>query len=125
MAKKKSNIGKLLRMVFGLIINLAILVFLIEGFSYAFSFTYRVFDDPPYKSGDTSTVTVTIPADSSSADVIELVYDSGAIEDKYVFMAKTYLEGYYKAMKPGVYELSPSMTNSQILQLLTGQAKKE
>lgn len=125
MAKKKNTILKLLHMVFELIVDLAILVFLIEGFSYAFGFTYRVFDDPPYKPGDTSTVTVTILADSSSADIIEQVYDSGVVEDKYVFMVKTYLEGYYKTMKPGVYELSPSMTNSQILQLLTGQAKKE
>lgn len=125
MAKKKSNVYKGLRMVFGLIVNLAIIVFLIEGFSYAFGFTYRMFDDPPYKPGDTTTVSLTILEDSSSMDVVEQVYDSGVIADKYVFIAKTYLEGYYKTIKPGVYELSPSMTNSQILQTITGQVKEE
>lgn len=125
MAKKKSNAYKALQMIFGLIVNLAIIVFLIEGFSYAFGFTYRMFDDAPYKPGDTSTVSVTILADSSSKDIVEQVFESGVVEDKYVFMAKTYLEGYYKTMKPGTYELSPSMTNSQILQLITGQVQEE
>lgn len=125
MAKKKSNVYKGLHLVFGLLINLIIVILLIEGFTYAFGFTYRIFDDTPYKAGDTSTVTVTILADSSSADIIEQVYDAGVIEDKYVFMAKTYLEAYYKSMKPGTYELSPSMTNTQILQTITGQSVEE
>ncbi len=125
MAKKKNTIYTGLRIVFGLLVNLIIVIILIEGFSYAFHFTYRMFGDFPYRPGDTSTVTITILADSSSMDVIDQVYDSGVIEDKYVFMAKTYLEGYYKSMKPDTYELSPSMTNTQILQTLTGQLPED
>ena len=125
MAKKKSNVYKGLHLVLGLLVNLIIVILLIEGFTYAFSFTYRMFMDTPYKAGDSSTVTVTILADSSSRDIIDQVYDSGVVADKYVFMAKTYLEGYYKSMKPNTYELSPSMTNTQILQTLTGQAVDE
>lgn len=125
MAKKKSGIYTGLRIVLGLLVNLVIVIILIQGFTYAFNFAYKVFADTPYRPGVTDTVTVTVLADSSSKDIIEQVYDSGVIEDKYVFMVKTYLEGYYKKMKPNTYELSPSMTNSQILQLLTGQTLEE
>lgn len=125
MAKKKSATFKLICMLFSMIINLAIIVFLIEGFTYSFGFTYRMFNDAPKNAADKTTVTVSVLEDSSSRDIIDLVYDAGVVEDKYVFMAKTYLEGYYKKMKPGVYELSQSMTNTQILQTLTGQIKEE
>ena len=125
MTKKKSATFKFICMLFSMIVNLAIIVFLIEGFTYSFGFTYRMFNDAPKNAADKTTVTVSVLEDSSSRDIIDLVYDSGVVEDKYVFMAKTYLEGYYKKMKPGVYELSQSMTNSQILQLLTGQTKEE
>ncbi len=125
MAKKKSATFKFICMLFSMIINLAIIVFLIEGFTYSFGFTYRMFNDAPKNAADKTTVTVSVLEDSSSRDIIDLVYDAGVVEDKYVFMAKTYLEGYYKKMKPGVYELSQSMTNTQILQTLTGQIKEE
>lgn len=125
MAKKKSATFKFICMLFSMIINLAIIVFLIEGFTYSFGFTYRMFNDAPKNAADKTTVTVSVLEDSSSRDIIDLVYDAGVVEDKYVFMAKTYLEGYYKNMKPGVYELSQSMTNTQILQTLTGQIKEE
>ncbi len=125
MAKKKNSTFRALRMVFGLLVNLMIIILLLEGFTYAFHFTYQIFDDTPYKAGDSSTVTVTVLADSSSSEVIDLVYDAGVIADKYVFMAKTYLEAYYKNFQPGSYDLSPSMTNTEILMILTNQTAEE
>ncbi len=125
MAGKTNPVMKGLKFVFGLLVNLIIVILIIQGFTFSFEFGNAIFADLPKNGADTSKVTVTILADSSSKEVIDQIYDSGVIDDKYVFMVRTYVEKYYKQMMPGTYELSPSMSTTEILQTITGQVAEE
>ncbi len=125
MAAKKNPVYKGLKFVFGLLVNLIIVIIIVQGFTYSFAFGNAIFANEPKDVTDTIKTPVTILSDSSSMEVVEQIYDSGMVKDKYVFIVRTYVEGYYKQMMPGTYELSPSMSYTEILQTITGQAVEE
>ena len=118
--EKDSFLKSALKFVFNSCVNLIILFVLYQGFNSAFTFGYNIFNELPAEPTNKDVIVLDIPKDSSSKEVIKIVEDSGAIRDKYQFIIKTYLGSYYKKFQPGSYEVNKSMTDTEILDMITG-----
>ena len=123
--KTESHLKTALFYAVELLLDVLIIYVIVKGFSLAYTLSYETFSDSSKNAGDVSYHVVTIPPDSSTSTVAEVLYDEGLIKNKYVMMAKIKLGGYGPMIRPGKYALSPSMTYNQILKILTTDPTKE
>lgn len=108
-----------LRMVLQLLINVVILLLLLQVFTVAYNFSYKVFTDSAMNPTSKKEVEFVIQPDSSTLEIVDSLVESGLVPDKYVMLAKIYLSSYHGKMMPGTYVLSPSMTQDEILKAIT------
>ena len=123
--KTESRIKSALFYAVELLIDVLIVFVIVRGFSVAYSFSYEVFSDSAKTPGDISYTVVTIQPDFTSMSVSETLYDKGVIKNKYVMLAKIKLGEYGSEIKAGKYAISPSMTYDEIINVITGNVKKE
>jgi len=111
---------KILRFLFGLLINVCILFVLVKGFSYSFDFAYQVFSTTAVEPGSNKKTAITITDDEPLLDIADSLKKSGVIDNKYAFILKVRINGDAGKMKPGTYAMSPSNTNQEIIDIITG-----
>ncbi|MCM1495000.1 MAG: hypothetical protein NC089_04305 [Bacteroides sp.] len=116
---------KALRLVLQVLINAVIILVLIRVFMYAYDFSYQVFTDNCLNPMNKSEVQFEIPPDSTTMEIVDALVEDGLVADRYVMLAKVYLSSYHGKMMPGIYTLSPSMTQDEILKTITGTAVEE
>lgn len=114
-----------IRIVFRTLINVVIVLLVIQTFMASYNFFYKVFTDTSVDSSDFTEIQFVIPPDSSTTEIVDLLVEDGLVEDKYVMLAKVYLSSYYGKMLPGTYVLSKSMTQTEILEIITGTDEEE
>lgn len=102
------------------VVNLLIVFFLVDGFVWAYGFSYNLFTDVPYMSGQTEFITVTIEENESAKDIAEELYTAKIIEDKYVFLARAYLGRYTNRMQAGEYRVSSTMSPDTLCKKFCG-----
>lgn len=122
---KNSNkkVKKTLNIVLGLLINLVIVLILVQAFSMAFNFGYKVFADISCDANDTVNRDVTILPDSSTMEIVDTLVDAGVVKDKYVVLVKIKLGKYNSKLMPGTYQLNPSMTMDEVLDVISGETE--
>lgn len=104
--KSKKRSGKL-------VILLLILVIAVGGgYMYA-----RGIGEPLDSSSDVS-VSVDIPAGSGTSAIGQILEDNGIIKSQLQFKIKSRLDGNDGKYKTGVYELSPSMSMDEVMQII-------
>lgn len=118
------NMKKALRLVLQVLINAIIILLLIQIFTLAYNFSYKVFTDSCMNPNNTQEVAFVIQPDSSTTEIVDDLIAEGLVQDRYVMLAKIYLSSYHGKMKPGTYTLSPSMTQDAILKAITGTGDK-
>lgn len=109
-----------LRVSLRMLINIIIVFFLVEGFIYAYHFSYAVFADVPYMSGQNNMITVTIQEGESAKDVAVMLYNNRIIENEYVFLIRVYLGKYQNRIKAGTYNVNSTMSPDTICKLFSG-----
>lgn len=114
-----------IRIVFYILIDVVIVLLVIQAFIAAYNFSYKVFTDQPGSYLESPQVQVVIPPDSSTAEIVDILIDSDVVEDKYVMLAKIYISSYHGKLMPGTYVLSKTMTQSEILKILTHTEDEE
>ncbi|MBR0146343.1 MAG: endolytic transglycosylase MltG [Eubacterium sp.] len=122
--KTESRLKAALFYATALLVDVLIVYLIVKGFSTAYSLSYEVFSDSSVNRGDLSTVVITIPPDSSTTSVSELLYENKLIKNKYVMMAKIKLGDYGGLIQAGKYVLSPSMTYDEIIRVITHTEEK-
>ncbi|MBO4991440.1 MAG: endolytic transglycosylase MltG [Firmicutes bacterium] len=101
----------------GLLIAVILLVAIIAAGAVGFSMVMGSADkalDPT----DTASVTVTIPSGTTTNGIGTILVESGIIESADSFKLQSKLKGMDGKYKAGEYTLSPSMTMTQIMDLL-------
>ena len=101
----------------GLLIAVILLVAIIAAGAVGFSMVMDSADkalDPT----DTASVTVTIPSGTTTNGIGTILVESGIIESADSFKLQSKLKGMDGKYKAGEYTLSPSMTMTQIMELL-------
>lgn len=116
---------KALRLVLQVLINIVIILLLIQVFMYAYNFAYKVFTDTCMNPINKAEVEFVIPPDSSTMEIVDSLVEAELVEDKYVMLAKVYLSSYHGKIMPGTYILSPSMTQDEIMKIITGSTDEE
>lgn len=114
-----------IRMVVRTLINVVIILLVIQAFMASYNFFYRVFTDTSVDSSDFTEIQFVIPPDSSTTEIVDMLVEEELVEDKYVMLVKVYLSSYYGKMLPGTYVLSKSMTQTEILKIITGTIENE
>ena len=130
--KKKTNADEMVRKVFkrssgfmwGLLVNLVIVFFVIKLFSYSFNFAYGVFGKTAKNPMSRDYKLIEIQADSSIMQFGEALENAEIIKDKYVFWAKVKVKGYGDKIVAGKYTLCASMTYDEILEKICHIEKK-
>lgn len=109
--------------VVGAICRVAIIVFAVyaiyQGALKCYDYGYRIFTEPAISSGEGRTVTVAITEDMSASDIGHLLENKGLIRDAKLFVLQYYLSEYLKDVKPGIFELSTSMTAEEMMEAMT------
>lgn len=108
-----------------LLIDVALILIIVRGFSTSFSFAHDVFYDRAMTPGSNELVTVKIEDGFTTSSVAESLVDAGVINNKYVMVAKIKVGEYGNKIVEGTYALSPGMTSNQILAIITHQIDME
>ncbi len=122
--EKRKNVrtAKIIGAVFSSILRVIVIVALVlviyKGAMYFYDFGYRVFKQDPMTMGEGRTVTVTITEDMSLKAMGQTLLENGLIEDTNMFAVQFYLSEFQKNIKPGIYELSTSMTVEEMLEVM-------
>ncbi|MBR0210207.1 MAG: endolytic transglycosylase MltG [Firmicutes bacterium] len=115
--KKKGGAGFIIL----LLLVVFALIYIIASKVYSDYKNYDVALDP----SDTASVAVTIPSGSTTTSIAQILYDNGIIPDVKKFKMKSRLNGLDGTFQAGDYQFSPSMTTSEIMELLQSGRKAE
>lgn len=119
------NMKNALRMVLQLLINIVIVLLLLQVFTQAYNFSYKVFTDSAMNPNSTKEIEFVIEPDSSTVEIVDALVEQGLVADKYVMIAKIYLSSYHGKMMPGIYTLSPAMSEDTILKAISRSDEEE
>ena len=117
------KMGNLVAGVSGMVIRAALIVgavyIIYKGSLVCYDYGYRVFTEPALKPESQQVVTVAITKDMSAKEIGAMFERKGLIGDVKLFVLQYYLSEYHAEVKPGVYDLSPSMTVEQMMEAMT------
>lgn len=92
---------------------------------WSYDFGYRIFSDEPMEAGIGRTISVAIVDGKSVKEVGELLENKGLIRNSTLFVFQEKFSEYEGLMKPGVYELSTSMTPQEIIEFMATEQVEE
>ncbi len=123
---KSSNlIMAVLGAIFRVVVAIAAVYIIYQGAILCYNYGYRIFTEPALSAGEGRTVTVAITDDMSPKEIGQLFENKGLVRDARLFMLQYYLSEYVKDVKPGVFELSTSMTAEEMMEAMTVTADND
>lgn len=115
--------------VLGVIVRVVIVVlaayFIYKGALACYDYGYRIFAEPAVSPGEGRTITVAITEDMTPSQIGELFENKGLVKDGRLFMLQYYLSEFKDDVKPGVFELSTSMTAEEMMEAMTATADED
>ena len=123
------DIKQLIGSVIETIIKIAAVVFLVS-FVYetavkAYDYGYRVFAEEPVSVGEGRTISISVGAGDSVRDIGKNLEEKGLIRDANLFFVQELLSEYHGKILPGIYDLSTSMTNDEMLEIMSSEPEEE
>ncbi|MBR5641005.1 MAG: endolytic transglycosylase MltG [Firmicutes bacterium] len=115
--KKKKGFGGVIL----LLIIIFVLIYIIASKVYTDYKNYNAVMD----RNSQEIISVTIPAGSTTTGIAEILYENGIIPDVKKFKLKSRLNGLDGTFQAGDYQFSPSMSTSEIMELLQNGRKAE
>lgn len=123
--EKNSVVSVVLSICIRTIVNLMIIFFMYEVLVQSYSFSYMLFADIPYMSGQNSPITITVEEGENAKDIARELYDNRIIENQYIFLARAYLGKYSGKMRAGSYAVSSTMSPDTICRMLCGMQTEQ
>lgn len=120
----ESAYGVVLGICVRTLINAVFLLLLIEGFTYSYRFSYKLFADLP-KAASYDMKDITIEEGSTAKEVSILLEANEIIDNRYIFLARAYLGKYNKKIIEGTYSLGAGMTPDEICRTICGMQSEE
>lgn len=116
--KRKSSFSRTGTLI--LAVAVIILGYLIA--SRAYDFGYRLFAEKPMSLAPGIEKVVVIEEDMSLRQVAKLLEDGGVIRDAGIFKMQNKFSHYSSSFEAGTYTLNTSMTNEEIMAVLSGES---
>lgn len=115
----KQVAGAFLGVIFKIVIWAIIIMVVYKYAIYGYSFGFQVFSDRPVATASTGVViNVPILEGKSNMEIARLLKEKGLIEDANVFYVQLLLSDYKDEIKPGIYDLSTTMTAEEMIKLM-------
>lgn len=115
--------------VFGMIIKVAVsvvvIIFVYKAALTGYEFGYQIFDQQPMTHGNGRTVTVAVTENMSAKEMGKMLKENGLIQNTALFMAQYYLSEFREEVKPGIYDLSTSMTVEEMMEIMAADREEE
>ena len=123
------DIKQLIGSVVETVIKIAAVVFLVS-FVYdtavkAYDYGYRVFAEEPVTVGEGRTISISVGAGDSVKDIGKNLEEKGLIRDANLFFVQELLSEYHGKIIPGIYDLNTSMTNDEMLEIMSSEPIEE
>ena len=123
------NNGQVAGTVFGTILKFVVLAVFVLGIYNmsitAYDYGFRIFGESPVSQGEGSLITVTIPEGKSVKEIGEILVSKGLIRDAKLFYIQEMVSAYKGELKPGIYELSTSMTAEEMMAIMAKEPEDE
>ena len=116
--KRKSSFSRTGTLI--LAVAVIILGYLIA--SRAYDFGYRLFAEKPMSLAPGIEKVVVIEEDMSLRQVAKLLETGGVIRDAGIFKMQNKFSHYSSSFEAGTYTLNTSMTNEEIMAVLSGES---
>lgn len=113
--KSGNVVVALLGAIFRVVVAILAVYVIYQGALICYDYGYRIFTEPALSSGEGRTVTVAVTEDMSPSDIGRLLENKGLIRDAKLFTLQYYLSEYREDVKPGIFELSTSMTAEDMM----------
>lgn len=105
--------------IFRVVVAVLAVFVIYRGAVTCYNYGYRIFTEPAVSSGEGRTVTVAITESMSASEIGELFESKGLVRDAGLFTLQYYLSEFKADVKPGVFELSTSMTAEEMMEAMT------
>lgn len=123
---KVSNIvGAVFSTIFKVAVAIVVVILIYKGAMMGYDFGYRIFDQEPMTTGEGRTVSVAVTENMSATEMGQMLKEKGLIEDTWLFLAQYYLSEFQKDIKPGIYDLSTSMTVEEMMEIMATHEEEE
>lgn len=121
--------GSVIGAVCGTILRVAVVIFAVyaiyHGAALCYDYGYRIFAEPAVSAGEGRTVTVAVTSEMSASDIGKLLESKGLVRDARLFTLQYYLSEYKADVKPGIFELSTSMTAEDMMAVMAADTEEE
>lgn len=91
----------------------------------AYDFGYRIFAEEPIEIGEGRIISVSIVEGRTVAEIGDILEEKGLIRDANLFYFQEMFSEYRGDLKPGVYELSTSMTPYEMMAIMAATEETE
>ncbi len=112
-----------IRSVVNLLLFILLVIFLVFLGRTAYHYGYAVFNEKGVEEAPGHDVTVAVRADMTSRELAQLLAERGLIAEIPVFLVQERISGMHDQLVSGTYKLNTSMTPTEILKELTGNAE--
>jgi UPF0755 protein len=117
--KIKNIIGAVFETLVKVIVVMMIGTFVYQTATVAYDFGYRVFAEEPVSRSGGRTITIAVPEDYTIRGLAEMLKDRGLIRDADLFIVQELLSEFHGEIKPGLYDLSTTMTAAEMLAVMS------
>lgn len=121
MAKKKRKKSSISR-TGTIIVAVAVIILGYLIASKAYNFGYRLFAEKPMSLAPGIEKVVVIEEDMRLRDVAKMLERGGVIRDAGIFKVQNKFSHYSSSFEAGTYTLNTSMTNEEIMAVLSGES---
>lgn len=121
----KYLVGGTAQLIIKAIVFAFIIVYVLRISTAAYDYGYRVFAETPVSLGEGRTISVYIEDGDSAKEVGEMLQEKGLIRDARLFRIQELLSENRGKIKPGIYDLSTSMTAQEMLAVISPEEEEE
>lgn len=123
--KTKSVVGAVLGAIFRICVVIFAAYVIYQGSDLCYDYGYRIFTEPAISAGEGRTVTVAVTAEMGAKEIGELLQKKGLIRDAKLFTLQYHLSEFKADVKPGIFELSTSMTAEEMMEEMAKKTEEE
>ena len=114
-----------IRRVVHILLLLLLVIFLFFLGRTAYHYGYAVFNETGAEAAPGKDVTVAVRGDMSAGELAEVLSQKGLIKEVPVFLLQERISGMHEMYVSGTYKLNTSMTPTEILRIITGEAEEK
>lgn len=122
--KSGSVLGAAFGAVFRVVVTILVIYVIYRGTVICYDYGYRIFTEPAVSAGEGRTVTVAVTGDMSPSDIGKLFESKGLVRDAKLFTLQYYLSEFRADVKPGIFDLSTSMTAEEMMEAMAASEKE-